>query len=62
MEQIVAEMVISDMKAKLDPSQYGNQKHISIQHYLVRLLHRVLTNTDRNCKGEVNAVLCMFID
>ena len=55
-------MVISDMKDKLDPSQYGNQKHTSIQHYLVRLLHRVLTNVDRNTKGEVKAVLCMFID
>ena len=55
-------MVIDDMKAKLDPSQYGNQKHTSIQHYLVRLLHRVLTNVDRNSKGEINAVLCMFVD
>ena len=62
MEKIVAEMVISDMKDKLDPSQYGNQRHTSIQHYLVRLLHRVLTNVDRNTKGEVKAVLCMFID
>ena len=62
MEKIVAELVISDMKSKLDPAQFGNQKHTSIQHYLVRLLHRVLTNVDRNCKGEVNAVLCLFID
>ena len=61
-EKVVAEMVIADMKDKLDPSQYGNQKHISIQHYLVRLIHRVLTSVDRNTKGEVKAVLCMFID
>ena len=62
MEKIVSEMIISDMKAKLDPSQYGNQKNTSIQHYLVRLLHRIVTNVDRNSKGEVNAVLCMFVD
>ena len=62
MEKIVSEMVIADMKGSLDPSQYGNQKHISIQHYLVRLLNRVITSMDRNGKGEVNAVLCMFID
>jgi hypothetical protein len=55
-------MVICDMSDKLDPSQYGNQKHTSIQHYLVRMLHRILTNVDRNSKGEVNAVLCMFVD
>ena len=62
MEKIVSEMVISDMKGALDPSQYGNQKHISIQHYLVRLLNRIITSVDKNSKGEVNAVLCMFID
>ena len=50
------------MKHSLDPSQYGNQKHLSIQHYLVRFLHRILTSTDKNSKGEVNAVLCLFID
>ena len=62
MEKIVSEMVIFDMKGALDPSQYGNQKHISIQHYLVRLLNRNITSVDKNSKGEVNAVLCMFID
>ena len=62
METIIAELVISDMKSKLDPSQFGNQKHTSIQHYLVRLLHRTLTSVDRNSRGEVNAVLCLFID
>ena len=46
----------------LDPSQYGNQKNISIQHYLVRLLNRIVSNVDKNSKGEVNAVLCMFVD
>ena len=55
-------MVISDMKDALDPTQYGNQKNISIQHYLVRLLHRVISSVDRNSKGEINAVLCMFVD
>ena len=44
MEKIICEMVISDMKNSLDPSQYGNQKHLSIQHYLVRLLHRIVSN------------------
>ena len=62
MEKIISEMIISDMQSKLDPSQYGNQKHTSIQHYLVRMLHRVLTSLDKNAKGEINAVLCLFID
>ena len=62
MEKVVSEMIISDMQDSMDPAQYGNQKNLSIQHYLVRLLHRIITNLDRNCKGEVNAVLCMFVD
>ena len=61
-EKVVSEMVISDMKDHLDPSQYGNQKNTSIQHYLVRLMHRIVTNLDRNCKGEINAVLATFVD
>ena len=50
MEKIVSEMIISDMKESLDPSQYGNQKNTSIQHYLVRLLHRVISSLDRNSR------------
>ena len=46
----------------LNPSQYGNQKHTSIQHYLVRMLHRVVTSLDKNAKWEINAVLYFFID
>ena len=55
-------MFISDMRKSLDPSQYGNQKHLRIQNYLVRLLHRIVSNIDKNCKGEINVTLCMFID
>ena len=50
------------MKEKLDPTQYGNQKNKSIQHYLVHMMHRIVTSLDRNTKGEVNAVLATFID
>ena len=62
MEKIITELVVNDMSGSLDPSQYGNQKNTSIQHYLVRLLNNVITNVDKNSKGEINAVLCMFID
>ena len=62
MEKIVSEMVIYDMSDSLDPSQYGNQKHTSIQHYLVRMLHRIISSVDKNARGEVNAVLCLFVD
>ena len=62
MEQLIVEMIIEDMKAKLDPSQFGNQHNIGIQHYLIRLIHRVVTSLDKTTKDQVNAVICLFID
>ena len=35
-------MTISDMNLKLDPSQYANQKGMSINHYLVQLVDKIL--------------------
>ena len=61
-EKCIAELMINDMKANLDPSQYANQKGISIQHYLVNMLYRILTTLDCSTKGEVKAVLATFVD
>ena len=47
MEKMLSEIMISDMKASTDPSQYGNEKGTSIQHYLIRMIHRIITSTDR---------------
>ena len=55
-------MVIADMKSDLDKKQFGNKPHRGIQHYLIRLVHRVLTSLDQNSKGEIRAVLCLFVD
>ena len=48
MEKLIVELMVSDMEAKMDPSQYGNQKGISIQLYLVKMIHRILTVLDNN--------------
>ena len=58
-EKLIAELMISDMKAHIDPSQYGNQHGLSIQHYLVNMIHKVLTDTDTT---EFTAVLATFVD
>ena len=36
-EKLISQLIISDMEAKLDPAQFGNQKGISIQHYLIQM-------------------------
>ena len=62
MEKMISEIMISDMKVKADPSQYGNEKGTSIQHYLIKLIHRVLTALDNNTRRETCAVVANLID
>ena len=54
--------MVSDMEAKLDPGQFGNQKGVSIQHYLVQMLHRILGALDKNSEGDISAVEANLID
>ena len=55
-------MMISDMKINLDPAQYANQKGLSIQHYLVKMIDRILKAVDRGSKSESVAVLATLVD
>ena len=61
-EKMIAELMISDIMGTLDPSQYANQKGVSLQHYLIKMIDKILTDTDRRSKGEVNAVLATLVD
>ena len=54
--------MINDMKGNIDPSQYANQKGLSIQHYLVKFIDRVLESVDRSSKNEACAVLATLVD
>ena len=47
-EAMIAEMMVSDTKEKMDISQYGNSKGVSVQHYLVKMVHKILTQLDNN--------------
>ena len=61
-EKIIAKMIISDMKKNIDPSQYANQKGLSIQHYLVKFLDRIHEALENNKKCEATAVLATLVD
>ena len=62
MEKIVVKYLVGDMKSKLDECQYANQEYQSINHYLVKLVDRVLNALDGSTKGEHTAVLCTLVD
>ena len=53
MESLIAELMIVDMKPNMDISQYDNQKKVSVQHYLMNILHRIISSVDRNSVKKV---------
>ena len=54
--------MVEDMTPTSDPSQYGNEKGISTQHYLIKMVDRVLTCLDENNSKEAYAVVAQLID
>ena len=50
------------MKASRDPSQYGNEKGLSVQHYLINMINKILTSLDKNTAKEAIAVIANYID
>ena len=61
-EKFLAEAMVIDMVPKSDPSQYGNEKGISTQHYLIKMVDRILTSLDTNNVNEAYAVVTHLID
>ena len=61
-EKMLSELIISDMQKTMDPTQFGNRNEISIQHYLVKLINRILTAVDRTSQKESFAVVASMID
>ena len=51
------------MEPKLDPAQFGNQKGMSIRHYMIQTLHRILSVLDNNAIGYIFvAVVANLVD
>ena len=61
-ENILAEFLVADMKPTSDPSQFGNEKGISVQHCLIRMLDTIHTQLDINNQKEAYATIISLID
>ena len=46
----------------MDPAQYGNTEGKSIIHYLIKLIHRILSALDNKSKKETFSVIANLID
>ena len=50
------------MAPSRDKSQFGNEKGLSVQHYLIKMLHQILLSLDKNSLYESFAVILIMID
>ena len=56
-EKIISKWLISDMSDLRDRSQYGNEKGVSVNHYLIKMIYEILTSVDTNTSNEKFAVI-----
>ena len=61
-DKIIGELIIEDMADSRDLAQYGNEKKMSAQHYLIKMLNRILTAVDSNSQSEAISVIVGMID
>ena len=61
-EKIIGDWMLADMKENRDKSQYGNEKGVSVNHHLIKMIDEILRNLDQNSKYEKFAVFCTMID
>ena len=61
-ESLLSDSIINDVSKNIDSAQYGNQKGLSTSHYLVKMVHRILTILDSNNQKEKYAVLAHMVD
>ena len=61
-ESLLSDSIINDISAQIDDAQYGNEKGLSTTHYLIKMVHKILTTVDRNSSGEKYAVIAQLVD
>ena len=61
-DKVIAELITEEMSEKREKSQYGNQKNLSTQHYLVKMLHKILVSVDRSSQHEAFCAILHMVD
>ena len=59
-DKIMASYITQDMSR--DKKQYGNEKGLSINHYLIKMLHKILLSVDKNSITDKKAVILTMLD
>ena len=50
LEQFLVPLILADIRPSIDIRQYGNMRGASTTHYLIRLMHSLLTELDKSDK------------
>ena len=61
-DRILAEYMLADMAEFRDRQQYGNEKGVSLNHLLLKMINKILTAVDRNTANEKYAVVLTMLD
>ena len=61
-EKIIGDWMLKDMENNRDQSQYGNEKGVGVNHYLIKMINEILKSVDKNSVYEKFAVFCSMVD
>ena len=61
-DSILTEFIVADMSMLSDKAQYGNVKGVSVQHYLIKMIHQILLKVDKTSQSGSFAVILNMID
>ena len=61
-ELFLSEIMTEDMEISRDRSQYGNSKGLSTEHYLINMIHRIMSVLEKNNQKEKYAVIVQLVD
>ena len=59
-DRIMASYIVEDMTK--DKMQYGNEKGLSVNHYLIKMINKILIAVDQNSATEKKAVILSMLD
>ena len=61
-DKVISSYIMHDMEPHRDKSQYGNEKGLSIDHLLIKMLHHILKAVDNNSASDKRAVILSMVD
>ena len=60
LDKLLAQYIVQDITK--DPKQYGNEKGLSINHYLVKMIDEILKSVNKNSNTDKNSVVLTMLD